>query len=149
MVRPDDHNVCSAVSNEEGEVSFYSNGFFSMSTSMDEGFTEGKKGYVKRTTQSRRLTAILDESPYCDRKIDFLTVDVEGHDMEVLKSLDFDRYNPRLIAVESHHKVFDDVCKQDLYLFLLDKGYSLVGWCGLTLLMANSDMQVKLAQPKN
>jgi len=146
MVRPDDFNVCSAVSDVEGEVSYYSNGFYSMSTSMSEDFTSDKKGYVKRTTKSRTLTAIIDDSPFRDKKIDFLTVDAEGHDLQVLRSLDFERYNPRLIAVESHYRVFDKVCTSELYQLLMDKGYVLVGWCGLTLLLANVEMQTELAK---
>lgn len=146
LIRPNDHNVCSAVSDEDGEVSYYSNGFYSMSTSMSEDFVQGKTGYVKRTTHCRKLTDIIDDSPYKDRSIDFLTVDAEGHDLQVLKSLDFDRYNPKLIAFESHHRLFDDVLKTDLYQFLSQLGYDLVGWCGLTLLMANADMQKQLTK---
>ena len=35
-----------------------------------------------------------------EKKIDFLDIDVEGADLDVLESLDFDRYSPELICVE-------------------------------------------------
>lgn len=38
---------------------------------------------------------------YCsDRSPDFLTIDVEGSDYEILKTIDFGRYRPKLICVE-------------------------------------------------
>ncbi|MFT5138435.1 MAG: hypothetical protein ACI9H8_001006 [Lysobacterales bacterium] len=81
---------------------------------------------------------------YANKQIDFLSVDAEGHDLEVLKSLDFDRYKPRLVAVESHEPLFSGVCESPIYQFLLAQGYCLVAWCGLTLIMANRELQETL-----
>ena len=49
---------------------------------------------------SKKLTEIIDNSKYKGKKIDFLDIDVEGADLDVLESLDFDRYSPELICVE-------------------------------------------------
>ena len=148
IARPRDTNIACAVSNTEGECSYFSNGFYSLTVSLDRAFTEGKQGYVEKKTRCARLTTLLDESPYKDRQIDFLSVDAEGHDIEVLLSLDFDRYDPRLIAVESQFALFDEVCQTAAYQFLLSKEYCLVGWCGLTLLMANKSLQRTLANSR-
>lgn len=146
ICRPDDLNVNCAVSNCEGDISYWSNAFYSSTTSLDASSVTGKEGYIQRTTKCKKLTDLINESKYKDKKIDFLSVDVEGYDLEVLKSLDFDRYDPSLIAVETYNTLFSDVAESDLYRFLRSKEYCLVGWCGLTLLMANKTLQRTLTR---
>ena len=146
LVRPEDISIACAVSTAEGEVEYWSNGFYSLTVSLDDEYVEGKDGYVKKSVEAKRLSTIIDETKYRDRQIDFLSVDAEGHDLQVLQSLDFEQYDPRLIAVEIHEAGFRRVVETDLYKFLEEKGYSLVGWCGLTLLMANKDLQEELNQ---
>ena len=143
-VRPKDINVACAVSNTEGELSYYSNGFYSLTISLDKKFTENRSNYVERKTKCRTLNSIIGETEYKNKTIDFLSVDAEAHDLEVLKSLDFEKYNPKLIAVETHYALFTDVYESPLFRFLLSKDYCLVGWCGLTLLMANKQLQNEL-----
>jgi FkbM family methyltransferase len=144
IARPDDINIASAVSDQEGELEFWSHGFYSVTTTLDEQFAAGKPNYVKKTTRAATLTTLIDETSYKDRRIDFLSVDCEGHDLEVLKSLDFDRYQPSLIAVELHQKLFNEVEKSPLYQFLRDRGYVLTGWSGFTLLLASTELQTTL-----
>ena len=48
---------------------------------------------------SRRLTDILDEAKF-PADFDLLCVDVEGHELDVLRSLDWARYSPRIVIVE-------------------------------------------------
>ncbi len=58
-------------------------------------------------------------------KVDFLKVDVEGFEYEVLKGLDWGRYHPTLVCVESNH------IKQDWRELLKKNGYLLVFFDGL------------------
>ncbi len=65
---------------------------------------------------AKTLTAILEEVGV--EKIDFLSLDVEGYEANVLRGLAFDRYAPEYICVEA--RFFDDVNK------ILCSRYSLV-----------------------
>lgn len=56
-----------------------------------------------------------------NKEIDFLNIDVEGHELEVLKSYDWESVKPKIIAVE----VFD-LNNSDVKIFLEEKGYFLV-----------------------
>lgn len=69
---------------------------------------------VKVTTLDKVLqSAGLDQ-------IDFLSVDVEGHEIEVLRGLNFEKFKPALILIEDHLR--------DLrgHRFLTSRGYKLV-----------------------
>ncbi len=50
---------------------------------------------------SRTLDSVLEEAE-APAPIDLLSVDVEGHEVEVLSGFDFDRWQPLLILVEDH-----------------------------------------------
>lgn len=148
IIRPNDVNIACAVSNNEGEVVYYSNGFYSLSVSMDKDFVAGKKKYREKKTRAYRLTTLIDNTLYKDRQIDLLSVDAEGYDIEVLKSLDFIRYNPKVVVTEAHFSTLDDLKLSPQYKFLVDKGYSMVGWSGLSLVFSNQEM-VNLIKQKS
>jgi hypothetical protein len=67
---------------------------------------------VPLTTLDEILTETGAPSP-----IDFLAVDVEGHDIEVLRGFDFARWRPRLILVE------DLVLDMRLHRFMQSRSY--------------------------
>lgn len=48
----------------------------------------------------RSLESILDEYLPQETHIDFLSVDVEGLDLEVLKSNNWDKYRPKVVVIE-------------------------------------------------
>ncbi|MEM6396515.1 MAG: FkbM family methyltransferase [Bacteroidota bacterium] len=136
MVRSRDTNIQRAVSQQAGELTYYTNGFYSLVVTLNEDFTKERPKYDYRpaSVQADTLTHILDSTTYQNRQIDFLTVDAEGYDLAVLQSLDFDRYRPRLIAVEIQATTLDDVLADELYRFLMARGYQLVNWVGQTLM---------------
>jgi FkbM family methyltransferase len=53
------------------------------------------------TVAARTLTSVLDEASA--PPIDFMSLDVEGFEGEVLKGLDLDRYGPRWLLVETNN----------------------------------------------
>jgi len=146
MVRKGDVNIACAVSNRSGKVKYYRAGLFSQINSIDIEHGSKLDGHITREVECRTLTSIIDETIYKDKKIDLLSVDAEGHDYEVISSLDFNRYEPSVMAVEIHEPTFDRVEKSKLYRFLQKKKYSLVGWCGESLLMASREFQAKLVE---
>lgn len=66
----------------------------------------------------RRLTRLLEEAGF--PKLDALSVDTEGTELDVLKGLDFDKYRPTRIVCEAWTD--DEPCLP----FLLEKGYRMV-----------------------
>lgn len=138
MVRKHDTNIVAAVSPQAGKITVYSFGKYSLLTTLDEATARKyEQDYGKRATASvveaRSLTDILDDTVYSGKQIDMLTVDAEGHDLQVIASLDFERYQPKVILAESHERELDKVQRTELHLFLQSKGYNIVNWVGFTL----------------
>ena len=88
--------------------------------------------FKKKKIETKTLTSILDKTKYKNKKINFLNIDTEGNDLEVLKSLDFKKYKPQLICVELIDHFNPDIKKikkNKIYKFLTKKKYKLV-WSG-------------------
>lgn len=61
-----------------------------------------------------------------DKAPTLLSIDVEGLDLEILKSLDFSRYKPTAICIEtlSYNELRQEYKTRDVADFLKEKGYS-------------------------
>lgn len=78
--------------------------------------------------------------PLCDiiteyglSKIDFLNVDVEGLDLDVLKSHDW-RIRPSVIAIEDHFFDPSEPTKSEAFCFLIKQDYILSGMANFTII---------------
>jgi FkbM family methyltransferase len=63
--------------------------------------TPGAQAAYTIMVPTRTLNSILVEAE-APAPIDFLSIDVEGHEVEVLSGFDFERWQPYLILVEDH-----------------------------------------------
>jgi FkbM family methyltransferase len=56
-----------------------------------------------RTTDVETITLndVIEESPFKNWLIDYLNIDCEGHDYQVLCGLDIKKYSPRVISIEA------------------------------------------------
>ena len=138
FLRPGDLNLQTAVSDEEGEISFfYQKKFSQLNTTNKEVAKENFQGnFHERKVKCQTIQNILDNSKYKNKKIDFLNIDIEGAEMKVLKTLDFKTYDPSLICVEIlgyrelNSEQREIQIKEDkMYQFLNSKGYKKI-WSG-------------------
>ena len=60
-----------------------------------------------------------------DQEIDFITIDVEGFDLKVLKSIDLTIYKPKVILIEIINNKFDDFLTNEANEFLGANKYTL------------------------
>lgn len=130
-IRPRDQAVCALVSNEERDVTFTE---FDepLVSSLDPEFVKtmtekyGKQVISQRTVRTKTLSFILDDCG-CPKQFDLLSIDVEGHDFEVLSSLDLERYRPHIIVIEMHGFAIERYHDDPICRHLRDRGYALVG----------------------
>ncbi|OPZ99031.1 MAG: hypothetical protein BWY70_01082 [Bacteroidetes bacterium ADurb.Bin408] len=129
-LRPDDINLGVGVFNVPGELIFYKFKEASLNTFdpiVGEDRIEKLDLFIEKVpVQVKRLDTILDE--YANgREIDLLNIDVEGFDMEVLQSNNWDKYKPLIICVEDYIIDIDRYIEEsEKHKFLKKIGYKLV-----------------------
>jgi FkbM family methyltransferase len=75
-----------------------------------------------------RLGEIQKKYVPANTHIDFVSIDTEGHEMEVISGFDFEMHRPTVFAVElSGVASLDDVAQNSVNMFLASKGYLPVG----------------------
>ena len=123
FIRPDDVNINVAVANNDNYVTFYYQKKLSQLTTIKRNIADQRmQGSIKeKRIKSNKLSTILNNTKYKNRKIDFLNVDIEGADFEALKSLDFNIYRPKLVCVEIYD---ENIEKSDINVFLNSLNYT-------------------------
>lgn len=82
-------------------------------------------------TKQRQVNIVKELERLGVISIDVLNIDVEGAELEILKSFDFDKYSPAIIVVEIHGNNMLKVLKSEVTQFLIEIGYT---WCASTVI---------------
>ena len=143
-VRKKDISLCEAVSNEEREVIFHKSKESAVSTIDEERLLEWKKNWEFADEDQERLvtktlTSILDAHLPDDSNVDLLTIDVEGHDLQVLQGLNLMKYRPKVIVIEIHD--MNTVSHNNLYNHLSANGYTLKAFAVLSAYFVDDEYQ--------
>ncbi len=88
--------------------------------------------------QVQSLEQILDSALPKNTHIDFLSIDVEGLDREVLESNNWDKYQPKVILIESPEKSLESLVQNPIYQFLKALDYELYAKTMRTLIFKKS-----------
>jgi len=101
--RPRDLNLNVAIAGERGDVSFWTCQEEDALSTTEESTANELRGrgfsFTETRVSVRRLDDIFDEYRLTD--IDFLKIDVEGAEAEVIRTAEFDRYRPRVLVIEA------------------------------------------------
>ena len=97
---------------------------------------------------SLTLDSIIENSPFKDKKIDFISIDVEGHELEVVKGLNLQKHKPSIIVIEyldtSLKKIeiknfnLQNIIDSKINKFMVNNGYNLVNWLHSDLIYAHN-----------
>ncbi|MEO0969835.1 MAG: FkbM family methyltransferase [Cyanobacteria bacterium J06639_18] len=129
-LRKRDTNICAVVSDQEKEVVFteFDDSFVSsINTEHVENWKNHRQVSNQKVVRSISLNTIL-EKYNAPKIIDLLSIDVEGHDFEVLSSLDLNIYRPRLIVVEIHKFDINNPSASKVYKHLIEHNYKMVSY---------------------
>lgn len=124
-VRPRDHTVSCLAGRADGTAEFHVverlHGFSTMVKEHAAGASQFGAGFTTIAKPVRTLASLCAEAGL--EKIDFLKIDVEGAEPEVLAGMDFKRYRPRVVMIEAMVPgVFTEAWKQ-WDPMLLEQGY--------------------------
>ncbi|NIG52121.1 FkbM family methyltransferase [Chitinophaga sp. Cy-1792] len=130
-IRPHDTNLEVPVSDQKQILKYYIfnetalNTFSEKEAKLKDGLNRYKIVDVK-DLETVTLSEILDKHLPEGKKIDFLSVDVEGLDLQVLQSNNWDKYRPEFILVEDLRSDISDSLDSPLYKYLQSKDYKMV-----------------------
>lgn len=146
FVRPRDINIEVGVATEPGSLTYYMfnepalNGF-----SSDLSETRNTGRYKIENTKIIKvlpLREILKEHVPPGKKINFMSVDVEGLDLEVLRSNDWTLYRPQVVVAEILESSLENLSQSELYQFLTSLGYTAHAKTTNTVLFRSREVKV-------
>ena len=126
-IRPKDINIECGVGLKNDQKTFYQFNETALNTfSKKEALSKNKDGYkiIKSNfLQVESLENLLDKYMPRNTKIDFLNIDVEGKDEEVLISNNWEKYKPNYILVEILREKYIANPNSSIKKFLKSIGY--------------------------
>ena len=132
-IRPIDKNLLLGVSNVCGEQEFFvfnDNALSTFSKELAESWV--KNGYKVVSTVKVKLVRLEDVfEKYGCEEIDLLSVDVEGMDLQVLKSNNWDKFKPTFICLEVGNSDLNRVMFKK---YLIPRGYRVIGDTGINII---------------
>ncbi len=146
--RPEDTNLEMGVSLTRGELPYYMfnepalNTFSPIEAKKKDGLGNYKIVATK-TIATYPLKDIFDKHLDKNQSIDFMSIDVEGLDLDVLKSNDWEAYRPRFILVEDLKKqsLSDFYTESELYTYLGALNYEFIAKTFNTLFFKDKEKE--------
>lgn len=129
-VRPRDINLEIPISDQKQILTYYAfsepalNGFSKELSEKRSGQDHLKLLFTKEI-ETFTLEEILDQYLPKGQSIDFLTVDVEGLDFEVIRSINLAKYTPKVILAEVLKDDLSTINQNPMHTYLEANGYAL------------------------
>lgn len=131
--RPEDENLCIGISNSEVELTYYMfnepalNTFDEQEAHKKNGVNNGQFYIIdKKQIATKKLSTVLNASKIATKNIDFLSIDVEGLDIEVLESNDWEKFRPEVVLVEELSTNISKIMEESVvHKFMQSKSYHL------------------------
>jgi FkbM family methyltransferase len=100
-----------------------------------------KKEYIACDTLSNILDINL---PRNLKEIDFFNIDVEGNELEVLKTNNWKKYIPKVIVCEILNSNLEDVLNSEITFYLKDRNYNIFSKLYNSVFYVNKKFEKKL-----
>lgn len=131
QLRPRDINVMLGVAETPGELTYYLFNDPALNTFdqvlMQDRVAQTPYRIIGTTTVAvDRLEKILGGKLPGGQVIDFMSIDVEGFDLQVLRSNDWSRYRPEFVLVEALDFKLERASQHPVHMFMNGNGYELV-----------------------
>ena len=132
--RKRDINIHSGISNKKTKLTMYYRKEINMLNTLDKKIAKihFRNGFKRKNIQVNTLNFFISKYFKTLKKIDFLNIDVEGVELNVLKSLNFKKYKPQLVCIEIHNSKdmydtnYNYLKSNSVYKYLINKKYKVV-----------------------
>jgi FkbM family methyltransferase len=143
--RPNDINLNLAVGKDGEDIAYYQFNHPALNSldrehvanwSQRPGFEILATKLVATVSLEKLLKKFLPQN----QTIDFMSVDTEGWDLQVLQSNNWERYRPVLVAVEDSQAVANISAPGPIVTYLHEVGYELLSITGITLFFRDAQL---------
>ena len=119
LVRKKDINLNLAVSDFNGQTSYFENSAINQQNSLIKNNDKQKKIKI----DCKNLNLILEENKF--EKFEYLNIDVEGSEQNVINGINLSKYRPILITIENNNLHINDYIESETYKILIKNNYTL------------------------
>ena len=132
--RPNDDNIKIALTKKTGIAKLF---FFQNRAPKNTlNKTSGQGAKLIREIETDTLNNIIAKSKIKIKEIDFLTIDVEGSELDVLMGFNLRKYRPKVVCLELINKNINNFYDQDInkiqktkiYKYMINRNYKLANW---------------------
>jgi FkbM family methyltransferase len=127
--RPNDINICCAVSSSNGKFVIANKG---RTTERLVPYDPNKKYDDEEIVDAKTIENVMQQANR--NTIDYVNIDCEGHDFEVLKMLDLEKYSVKILTIEALDKSSEVLISN----YMSQRGYTLSDKLHWTLLFVKS-----------
>ena len=147
--RPNDININEALSSSVKEMDLYFYHKKSAINTISKEIADRQNAKVKeiKKISTTTLDLILEKNNV--QKINYLSIDVEGHEFEVLSGFSIQKYNPDIVSIEYlninsskfefHYNNINNVINSQIYKYFVSNNYNLVNWNHADLIFVNKN----------
>ena len=151
--RKRDLNINFAISSREGERDLFFYHDKSAINTVEKSVANYQRAQVKeiKKVKTKTLNSIIENSKSNNLTIDFVSIDVEGHELDVIKGFDLKKYKPKVVIIEfldlSLKKLeiknlnIKNFLKSEIYQYMIDKNYTLVNLIHSDLIFVNNSFR--------
>ena len=126
LVRKEDINLNLAVSDFNGQTSYFENSPINQQNSLIKNNDNQKKIEI----DCKNLNLILEENKF--EKFEYLNIDVEGSEQNVINGINLSKYRPMLITIENNNLHINDYIESETYKILIKNNYTFISKTGVT-----------------
>ena len=152
--RPNDENLNVCISDKTGISDFFYYHDKSPINTINKKVNEyhGSKHKEIRTIKTQTLDSILEKSKFKKDKLNLLSIDVEGNEINVLKGFNLKKYSPDIVIIEFLdlnlkkleliNQNLSTITNSAIYNYMIDNNYFLVNILHSDLIFVNNDMRM-------
>jgi hypothetical protein len=127
-MRPLDINLEIPVSDKVEILPFYvfnERALNTFSQEVADEWCKKKEFFIEKiiNIQTQRLSEILSSYLPIGQKVDFLTIDAEGFDFQILQSNDWSKYKPDIVLIESDIP-YSEILASPINSYMEEQGFS-------------------------
>ena len=148
-IRPRDINLEIPISDKKQKLKYYMfnepalNGFSKELAEKRDG-KDNYKIISEKNMETSTLEEILEKYLPSGQEIDFMSIDVEGLDLQVLKSNNWKRFRPKFVLVEILGSSIEEMANSKEYKYLAEFGYEIFAKTVNTVIFQSKDIKETL-----